>query len=105
MQHMVIWPLPMTRRGYTLDDCLTNYLADAVMSDRECFRCGGREAVMKRTVVSWPRFVYSLFFIIIIIIIIIIIHCEASFVLIQNREKKKKKLIELFVFLKMLVSL
>ncbi|XP_046462921.1 probable ubiquitin carboxyl-terminal hydrolase 16 [Daphnia pulex] len=55
MQRMVIWPLPMTRRGYTLDDCLTNYLADADMSDRECFRCGNREAVMKRTVVSWPR--------------------------------------------------
>jgi ubiquitin C-terminal hydrolase len=58
LQTMVIWPLPMTLRGYTLGDCLAEYLADENIKDWECFKCAHGEAVMKKTVVSWPRFVY-----------------------------------------------
>lgn len=51
LQTMVIWPLPMTLRGYTVGDCLAEYLAVLEY-------CAHGEAVMKKTVVSWPRFVY-----------------------------------------------
>ncbi|XP_046443663.1 uncharacterized protein LOC124193739 [Daphnia pulex] len=55
LQTMVIWPLPMTLRGYTLGDFLAEYLADENIKDWECFKYAHGEAVMKKTVVSWPR--------------------------------------------------
>jgi hypothetical protein len=61
-QIMVVWPLPITRKGCTLGDSLTEYLADQDIDDWVCFSCGSRVAVMKRTVVSWPRFVFHFFF-------------------------------------------